>query len=143
MKKGMNIRRIICYLLVICSIFTVTASGRIQADGAVSLTSMVKKLKKANPDGADTLNDNQRKYFKKAVEIAKKLPTYAEEKCVEYMSSEMKKAYKKKVNRYIEKCKKNNIDSESDILMIDYYLTDFDHDEKAELLIDYVRCTQI
>ena len=57
------------------------------------------------------------------------LPKTASEKCVKNMSKAMKKAYKKKV-QYWAKCKENG-----DYVFQDYYLTDFDNDSKAELIV--------
>ncbi len=65
--------------------------------------------------------------YKKAEKYNKKLPTYANEKCVKNMSVDMKKAYKKTV-----KSNKKNL--------WDYYYTDFDNDGKADLILHMGTC---
>ncbi len=71
---------------------------------------------------------------KKANKYAKRLRKTAKEPCVKKMPSKMKKAYLRAAeNHYAQVSGKT-------IYMWDYYLSDIDNDEKAELFIKYGTC---
>ncbi len=122
-KQIGNVKRMLCLILAVCCVMAGIEGSRLETQAATtSLSEMVKQLKAGN--------------YKKATKIAKKHPKKANEKCVKNMSAKMKKAYKKKVKSY----NANNSFLTPSKYIWDYYLTDFDNDGKAELLVQYGSC---
>lgn len=93
----------------------------------------------ASKDGANmskVLKYYGAKNYNKAQVYAKKLPKTANESCVKKMSSKMKKAYRKVVasqHTFREPDAKNRY-------LWDFYLTDIDNDNKADLILYYGSC---
>ena len=99
---------------------------------------IVKSSTKAvKPSMKKVLNLYKAKKFSAAKKMAKQLPKKASEKCVKNMSSKMKASYLKKVKKYqrYSKWNKNNGFENAETYIEAYYLTDFDNDGKAELII--------
>lgn len=67
------------------------------------------------------------KKYKKAKKYAKKLPKYANEKCVKKIPSKMKKAYNAKFNKLGNKAEAS-------------FFTDVNNDKKADMLVLYGTC---
>lgn len=67
------------------------------------------------------------KNYKKARKFAKKLPKYANEKCVRNISKKMKRAYNAKFNKLGKKAEAS-------------FFTDVNNDKKADMLVLYGTC---
>lgn len=67
------------------------------------------------------------KKYKKAKKYAKKLPRYANEKCVRNISKKMKRAYNAKFNKLGKKAETS-------------FFTDVNNDKKADMLVLYGTC---
>jgi len=67
------------------------------------------------------------KKYKKAKKYAKKLPRYANEKCVRNISKKMKRAYNAKFNKLGKKAEAS-------------FFTDVNNDKKADMLVLYGTC---
>ena len=119
MKKWTRILFALCMVLTI-PLTTVSADAVSQASDAKNMEKVLKFYKSGQ--------------IKKATKYSKKMNKHAKEKCVDKMSTGMKKAYKKVLQKWPV-----NIELGEKYLW-DYYLTDIDNDQKTDLLVVVGSC---
>ena len=119
MKKWTRILFALCMVLTI-PLTTVSADAVSQASDAKNMEKVLKFYKSGQ--------------IKKATKYSKKMNKHAKEKCVNKMSTGMKKAYKKVLQKWPV-----NIELGEKYLW-DYYLTDIDNDQKTDLLVVVGSC---
>lgn len=82
-----------------------------------------------------TLKQYKAGNFSKAKKYNKKMNKYAKEKCVKKMSAKQKKKYRELVNKWpLEQ------ESYDDAYLWDYFLTDYNNDGRADLILETGTC---
>ena len=108
-------KKIMC--LVLCVVMCVSIFNINNEDVTASQKSNMKKV----------LKYYKAKKYKKSRKYAKKLPRYANEKCVRNISKKMKRAYNAKFNKLGKKAEAS-------------FFTDVNNDKKADMLVLYGTC---